>query len=308
MKRFTETDKWKDKWFRQLPAQYKLIWMYLLDNCDNAGVFDADWQLIGFFVGFLEIDERAVLEVFKDRITRISPDAYIINKFIEFQYGNLNLSCPPHLKVLRCLKKAGLCDFTVKHVLIKGQERSQYTNIDATAYGTLLGRVLGMVPSRVHGRAMEEEEEEEEEVEKEKEGKREKEAEKEKAPKPEVVSDNMFQVLARYKSIRDHQHGSNSIKKFETKLKGHLKRRTLDELLLAIDNYRAALQSGKVTYVWDVWEFVGHEKAEKYYQENFKPNNFKNMSKPQSASQANMRVAQNLGLNLVQEDDDLWKI
>ncbi len=40
--RFTETNKWKDKWFRSLDPLEKVLFIYLIDNCDNAGFIEID--------------------------------------------------------------------------------------------------------------------------------------------------------------------------------------------------------------------------------------------------------------------------
>jgi len=39
-KRFTASEKWEDLWFSELSNKYKLFWIYLLDKCDNAGVWE----------------------------------------------------------------------------------------------------------------------------------------------------------------------------------------------------------------------------------------------------------------------------
>lgn len=39
MDRITNTNKWKDDWFLDLSPNGKLIFMFLCDNCDNAGFF-----------------------------------------------------------------------------------------------------------------------------------------------------------------------------------------------------------------------------------------------------------------------------
>ncbi len=49
--RFTETDKWRDKWFRQLPPQQKLLFLWLIDNCDAAGFWEVDLDLAAHEIG-----------------------------------------------------------------------------------------------------------------------------------------------------------------------------------------------------------------------------------------------------------------
>ena len=40
MTRFTETDKWRDKWFLELNPLQKILFLYLCDNCNNAGFIE----------------------------------------------------------------------------------------------------------------------------------------------------------------------------------------------------------------------------------------------------------------------------
>jgi len=54
MKRFTETDKWRDKWFRELHPASKLLFLYMIDNCNNAGFIEKDFDLWVFHIGVKE--------------------------------------------------------------------------------------------------------------------------------------------------------------------------------------------------------------------------------------------------------------
>ena len=47
-KRFIETTMWTgNKWFRKLEPKYKLLWFYLISNCDAVGVWEEDLELWG---------------------------------------------------------------------------------------------------------------------------------------------------------------------------------------------------------------------------------------------------------------------
>jgi len=67
MKRFTDTDKWRDPWFRKLSAGAKLAFLFIVDNCDNAGVWDADMELANFSIG-MEIPWEKVRESLGERL------------------------------------------------------------------------------------------------------------------------------------------------------------------------------------------------------------------------------------------------
>jgi hypothetical protein len=46
-KRFTDSEKWKKPFIKKLPMQYKLLWFYLLDDCNHAGVWQVDLEIAG---------------------------------------------------------------------------------------------------------------------------------------------------------------------------------------------------------------------------------------------------------------------
>ncbi len=96
-KRFTETEKWRDKWFRSLSPEYKLAWNYLCDNCDAAGVIELDEEMANFQIGgevdwedFVDnVSKRDVPEdgrKFAERIMRLPCGKLWITDFIRFQY------------------------------------------------------------------------------------------------------------------------------------------------------------------------------------------------------------------------------
>ena len=104
MKRFTETEKWRDPWFRKLSAGAKLAFLYIIDNCDNAGVWTADKELADFSIG-MEIPWVKVLEAFGERVSVLPSGDWLIVRFVEFQFGKLSKECKPHLQVMRLIEK-----------------------------------------------------------------------------------------------------------------------------------------------------------------------------------------------------------
>ncbi len=110
MKRFTETTKWKDPWFRRLTPEMKIFWGFLVDVVDNAGVWEPDMDYASFVIG-TDLKEDEVLNVFnvgKERIEVLANNKWYLSQFIMFQYGELNPRCYPHQKVRELVIRHGL--------------------------------------------------------------------------------------------------------------------------------------------------------------------------------------------------------
>ncbi len=86
-KRFTETEKWEDEWFTELSNDYKVIWFYLLDTCDNAGVWKRNIKKLNYLCN-TNVTEEDLLNVFGKRIHVLADDKWFIKKFCIVQYGH----------------------------------------------------------------------------------------------------------------------------------------------------------------------------------------------------------------------------
>ena len=86
-KRFTDSEKWNDVWFTELNNDQRIIWIYLLDNCDNAGIFKLNMKLINFNCS-TNISVEEFIFIYKERITQINKESWLINKFCSYQYGS----------------------------------------------------------------------------------------------------------------------------------------------------------------------------------------------------------------------------
>jgi hypothetical protein len=103
MKRFTETDKWRDAWFRKLNPACKCLWQYMVDNCDQAGVIDIDWELASFQIG-AKVNEKD-LAFFDRQVSRLGSGKLWICSFVRFQYGNISRDCKPHAPVFKAIER-----------------------------------------------------------------------------------------------------------------------------------------------------------------------------------------------------------
>lgn len=106
-KRLTDSNKWDDPFFIDLSAQYKLLWIYILDKCDHAGIFKWSNRLVKFNLD-TEYDVVKVFEIFGKRIVKITNEKWFIPKFIEFQYSELKENNKVHQSVISILKREGI--------------------------------------------------------------------------------------------------------------------------------------------------------------------------------------------------------
>jgi hypothetical protein len=100
-KRLHDTDCWSKPWFRHLPAKSKILWLYCLDKCDCAGIWEIDFEQASFFTGekFTENNLKDLEKQFK----RIGEKRLLILDFIDFQYGELTETHKMRKKVFSVL-------------------------------------------------------------------------------------------------------------------------------------------------------------------------------------------------------------
>lgn len=105
-KRFTDTGKWAKESFSELSLKMKLVWIYLCDNCNHAGIWDINLKLISFQIGE-EIGIEDLKNGLKDKIIFLENKKIFIPTFVDFQYGELNDANRAHKSVIDILKKEG---------------------------------------------------------------------------------------------------------------------------------------------------------------------------------------------------------
>lgn len=108
MKRFSDTEKWKDPWFRKLSGPAKLLWFYLTDNADPAGIVDLDYELATEDCK-MKITPDHLAEL-GNRVQVFAGTKVLIGKFIRFQYGKLSDQCFPHKRIFEAIERHGLVE------------------------------------------------------------------------------------------------------------------------------------------------------------------------------------------------------
>ena len=110
-KRMTDTDKWKKRFVRELSPQHKLLWFYILDDCNHAGIWEVDIEVASIRVGY-ELVYDMLPQSFLDKIEIFdNGDKWFIPDFIEFQYGELNPNSNVHKSVIQLLERYNLMGY-----------------------------------------------------------------------------------------------------------------------------------------------------------------------------------------------------
>lgn len=108
-KRFTDTDKWKKEWFSELDPKAKLVWLYILDQCDHSGIWPRNFTLLTQQTS-IKVDEQQFLAWFHGKVIKFDFDKFFIPAFFEFQYGSSKDGFKAKHSALANLVKLGLMD------------------------------------------------------------------------------------------------------------------------------------------------------------------------------------------------------
>jgi hypothetical protein len=117
-KRFIDTNIFDDKWFMLLKKDSKLFWIYLITNCNHAGIIEFNEPLIKFKTGLNSLE--TVIKELDNRLIMLENDYYFIPKFLEYQYNNFpNSNVRSQISAINILRKFKLWD-EEKQTVIKG--------------------------------------------------------------------------------------------------------------------------------------------------------------------------------------------
>lgn len=105
-KRFYSTDKFKDYWYRSLNSKEKLLWEFMLCDCNHAGIIYLDLPIASAYIG--EQITSSDLAKFSDRIYQLKENLFLIPKFIKYQYNLLSYGNKATISVIDELKKNGV--------------------------------------------------------------------------------------------------------------------------------------------------------------------------------------------------------
>lgn len=110
-KRFTDTEKWRSPFMKTLPAEYRLLWLYIQDDCDIAGIWTLDFEVASLRLGFKLSIEKAK-QLFAEHIVEIDGgNKWFMPGFLKMQYRILSCKNKAQLAVLRILEANDLIEY-----------------------------------------------------------------------------------------------------------------------------------------------------------------------------------------------------
>jgi hypothetical protein len=143
-KRFTDTDLWKkQRWFRKLNPLNKLVFCYIKDLCNHAGIWKVECSDLIDDLGLDEFDINQFIEavntefdkitgkkILKERLLLLSDNILWISGFVQFQYegkdGKVNPDAAPVRTALLCLQGLRIPSVTLAHPLHKSSTVLEY--------------------------------------------------------------------------------------------------------------------------------------------------------------------------------------
>jgi uncharacterized phage protein (TIGR02220 family) len=128
-KRLTDTEKWRDDWFGSLCNDYRIVWQYLVDSCNHAGIWKKDFRGLNFNCN-TNLTESDIKEIFNGRLIDRG-NFFFIPKFLKFQYpGGLNSHKPVIVSVVKELQLNNLIDIVKQslgndYLIIKSKDKDK---------------------------------------------------------------------------------------------------------------------------------------------------------------------------------------
>ena len=108
--RYTDSNKFRDKWYMNLTPLQKCIWEYFVSECDHAGIYEVNLRLMSAQIGS-EIKEEDIDFFVKQRkVFWITKDKLFIPNFVLFQQRiksltELNIKNRCHKSIIDELEK-----------------------------------------------------------------------------------------------------------------------------------------------------------------------------------------------------------
>ena len=108
-KRFIDTGLFNDSWFMDLSMSAKILWVYLITQCDHAGIIEINNKLLKTQTDIKNFE--TVSKELGNRLVRLTEQYYFVPKFLKFQYPDFPKSTvKQQLSAIKRLREFNLID------------------------------------------------------------------------------------------------------------------------------------------------------------------------------------------------------
>lgn len=123
-KRFIDTRLTKKAWFRKLSPKMRSVWVYLICECDHAGIWEVDEFMLECWLGE-KVAVNEIVKVFGENVRLIGGDKLYLTSFVSFQYGELNPKVNAHRSVLNILSRHKIQPFMNPSGTLPGRDQDK---------------------------------------------------------------------------------------------------------------------------------------------------------------------------------------
>lgn len=119
--RFIDTGFYKHPFIAGLKGPYKALYIFILCDCDNAGMWGPDFQIASIYID-QKLDRETARKNFAGKFIELKNGKWFFPDFIQWQYPKgLSAKNPAHTKIIFELQKLDLID---ENLLLKGTPQS----------------------------------------------------------------------------------------------------------------------------------------------------------------------------------------
>lgn len=104
MRRFTDTAKWDDPWFRGLSGPHKLVFLYVIDRCNNAGFWEYDEDAVIFHTKLKQETVEGACKALTRGLKGAGGWVWVKNFLKHQKNDELKLENPAHRQIISLLR------------------------------------------------------------------------------------------------------------------------------------------------------------------------------------------------------------
>ncbi|KKM79866.1 hypothetical protein LCGC14_1345560 [marine sediment metagenome] len=108
--RFLDTEYFKHPFVSTLQAPYKILYIFIMCDCDNTGTWNPNFEISSIYIG-QKVDKKITEKFFEGKFIKLENGKWFFPDFIQHQYPKgLQNKNPAHTKIIEKLSLLGFLD------------------------------------------------------------------------------------------------------------------------------------------------------------------------------------------------------